>query len=592
MTLLTIHRLGAEVPADLDQAAPARVERLLRLIADRALEDRNTAYETLSGEWFVRRLDLDLDLAADEPDVSAAARWAGQIAGAIHDLVPDGSNVLHFHNRSRLLLDLVVGVVAGDFARAWAWRRSGLLASTDPDPAEAPGPALVAALGREPDLAVPVLAEAVQQLGGAALHAVLGPAGWSALADVVRPGWRQGMTSCGGPVPGAAPSGHALSGSSPGPGLEQRAAAVLAGSVLAHVIHPAIPAADQTTSDALAVLVLAEADPAGDAQLLPWIKSGLAGQSGPRPTRTVEGGEAPPTARDASALLIRTSRVTRQPSVPPDPPAVQVPPRSDLLSLSPSLAPLHAPAVDEPESVEQPTGPVRITVDPPLADRTVGELRRRDSRASRGAEPTAAAPAVDVAMPALPVAIVADRQLPDQQSATTDSARDHGAPTHWAGLLFLLNTASAAGFPEALLADSRLSGRPLRWVLNALAQRLVPIRADDPAALAFAGLTPTMTVPPGPPVEPAEAQAIDQHATQWAAAVAALLEQARHPQDDTRPPTLWSLARRPGRILADPGWLEVQLELDGIDVSIRRAGLDLDPGWLGWLGVVVVFRYV
>jgi hypothetical protein len=40
-----------------------------------------------------------------------------------------------------------------------------------------------------------------------------------------------------------------------------------------------------------------------------------------------------------------------------------------------------------------------------------------------------------------------------------------------------------------------------------------------------------------------------------------------------------------------PGWVEVYLPLDGVDVAVRRAGLDVDPGWVPWLGTVVMFRY-
>jgi hypothetical protein len=44
--------------------------------------------------------------------------------------------------------------------------------------------------------------------------------------------------------------------------------------------------------------------------------------------------------------------------------------------------------------------------------------------------------------------------------------------------------------------------------------------------------------------------------------------------------------------VADPGWLEVHLDLDTVDVHVRRAGLDVDLGWVPWLGTVVRFRYV
>jgi hypothetical protein len=52
------------------------------------------------------------------------------------------------------------------------------------------------------------------------------------------------------------------------------------------------------------------------------------------------------------------------------------------------------------------------------------------------------------------------------------------------------------------------------------------------------------------------------------------------------------MVRRPGRVLARPGWVEVAMPADRVDLDVRRAGLDLDPGWVPWLGVVVGYRYV
>jgi hypothetical protein len=34
------------------------------------------------------------------------------------------------------------------------------------------------------------------------------------------------------------------------------------------------------------------------------------------------------------------------------------------------------------------------------------------------------------------------------------------------------------------------------------------------------------------------------------------------------------------------------MPLNTVDIDIRRAGLDIDPGWIGWLGSVVRFCYV
>ena len=50
-------------------------------------------------------------------------------------------------------------------------------------------------------------------------------------------------------------------------------------------------------------------------------------------------------------------------------------------------------------------------------------------------------------------------------------------------------------------------------------------------------------------------------------------------------------ARRTAAVEADPGWIDARLSLDEVSIDVRRAGLDLDPGWLAWLGVVVRFVY-
>ena len=48
---------------------------------------------------------------------------------------------------------------------------------------------------------------------------------------------------------------------------------------------------------------------------------------------------------------------------------------------------------------------------------------------------------------------------------------------------------------------------------------------------------------------------------------------------------------RRARVLADPGWIAVHFSLEDVSTDIRRAGLDLDPGYVPWLGVVVRFVY-
>jgi hypothetical protein len=54
---------------------------------------------------------------------------------------------------------------------------------------------------------------------------------------------------------------------------------------------------------------------------------------------------------------------------------------------------------------------------------------------------------------------------------------------------------------------------------------------------------------------------------------------------------LADLVLRPAGLAATLTHLDVWLDLDGADARVRRAGLDLDPGWLPWLGKVVGFHY-
>jgi hypothetical protein len=54
---------------------------------------------------------------------------------------------------------------------------------------------------------------------------------------------------------------------------------------------------------------------------------------------------------------------------------------------------------------------------------------------------------------------------------------------------------------------------------------------------------------------------------------------------------LHALVRRRGRIAFTRTHVDATLPLDDADVRVRAAGLDLDPGWVPWLGAVVAFHY-
>lgn len=55
---------------------------------------------------------------------------------------------------------------------------------------------------------------------------------------------------------------------------------------------------------------------------------------------------------------------------------------------------------------------------------------------------------------------------------------------------------------------------------------------------------------------------------------------------------LHALVRRPGWIASTPTHIDLFFDHRQVDLRVRRAGLDLDPGWLPWLGRVVQFHYL
>ena len=156
------------------------------------------------------------------------------------------------------------------------------------------------------------------------------------------------------------------------------------------------------------------------------------------------------------------------------------------------------------------------------------------------------------------------------------------ASTRFGGLLFLLKLIEGSGLPDQILAHC--PRRPFRWALHQLALALVPAEPDDPAALACAGLPPD-AAPPSHGEEPpddAEGKLIASFAERVLVALETRLEEKQ---------PIAFVCHRAAEIVADPGWIEVHLSLNDVSTSIRRAGLDLDPGYLPWLGVVVSFVY-
>jgi hypothetical protein len=85
-----------------------------------------------------------------------------------------------------------------------------------------------------------------------------------------------------------------------------------------------------------------------------------------------------------------------------------------------------------------------------------------------------------------------------------------------------------------------------------------------------------------------ELAAIEELSSRVTHALAQLLERPT----TERTKLLDSVWRRGAEVVWDPGWIDVQLSLQEVSIEVRRAGLDLDLGFVPWLGVVVRFVYV
>ncbi len=177
---------------------------------------------------------------------------------------------------------------------------------------------------------------------------------------------------------------------------------------------------------------------------------------------------------------------------------------------------------------------------------------------------------------------------PDEEEAKPVDLRRR-AFTRFGGLLFLLGLIEDLCLPEEIIAHPALGARPLLWVIHQLALALLTIEPNDPAALAFAGRPPDAR----PPSEEQEAPTeIEARATKtFAARIVKRLGALLDFEDAIQTCLLEFVCCRRAEIVADPGWIEVRFSLDEVSTEIRRAGVDLDPGYLSWLGVVVRFVY-
>jgi hypothetical protein len=171
-------------------------------------------------------------------------------------------------------------------------------------------------------------------------------------------------------------------------------------------------------------------------------------------------------------------------------------------------------------------------------------------------------------------------------------------PTTHAGFYFLLHALRHLGIAEFLKRHPKLLDVNFPWILLRALAAHVGMAEDDP-------LLSCATEIPGHASEhkfsitiPAQWKEIfpkaefDQPSERTAGALARLWVVAVHRW-------LWrfgelrmaDVARKRGTVSYERPQIDITLLLHGVDVRIRRLGLDVDPAWVAWLGLIVRFHY-
>jgi hypothetical protein len=207
--------------------------------------------------------------------------------------------------------------------------------------------------------------------------------------------------------------------------------------------------------------------------------------------------------------------------------------------------------------------------DPPDADdapdpaRSAETRRQPIGRRARIANAPAAASLPQPEAPQVPSDAVED--------VVPSHAAVHPGSTAFGGLLFLIPVLQRLGFSAFLAENPSLleSALPAR-LLCAVGQR-VGMPLDDPLALALGA-------------EAEDDAEISASIAAWRVAV------RRWCRRNARI-GLATLIRRRGTVHVSRTHIDTHFPLAELDVRVRRWALDVDPGWVPWLGRVVTFSY-
>ncbi len=167
--------------------------------------------------------------------------------------------------------------------------------------------------------------------------------------------------------------------------------------------------------------------------------------------------------------------------------------------------------------------------------------------------------------------------------------------TDLAGLFFLIpvlievTTDHEESLINQIASDPVFNSRSLCWVLYQLVDFWLSPDLDDAGLKVFCAVAINENWPwqENEKASSEEQASIEQYSTQIISALLQRLSWTNLSITTVMP----YLCCRPATIDVESGWVELAFNLSSVDTDIRRAGLDLDPGYVPWIGKVVKIRY-
>lgn len=546
-------------------------------------------------EICIRQIHIPVRLAMSLPDQSVVMNWSRAIAGHIQQMIQhnDPHNVIRYSSRQHALIDFAIGVARGDYHRAWAWHQLGFIREARIGTDEAAAAALTSALKDEAEWIIPVLKTVAQTGKFYQLVNRIPPKGWIDLAMNALAAYGVALE------PHAVVEAADPKAVSNDPALSAAAARIISHSAFTATVrqHARLFTASRISPRVVAAFAIIDSEPAllrrsyrETQSLVQHTALGLQAiakaaapavsgrQTSSSPTDAADHGRTALKLPKGSDDGNQITKGKARPSYAGESNHRRLPHRLDRIDSSQS------------HRIETGSKPIDGQVDDDfkgLSPRAPDFSNWRESGSSGQGN-------MDSDVFGYPDLAVDHHSKHDiyeilegQESVLPDTRRT--GYTDFGGLLFLLPLIDQIGIVDEIVSKCVFNDRPLRWVLHRLAIHLIPADEHDAGILAFSGLRPGDEFPwmdqPGPSGEETELM------VGWIERIIQALRVRLHWVETPDAKILHLVCYRRARIEADPGWFEAIFSLRHVSTDIRRAALDIDPGFLPWLGVVIKFNY-